>query len=459
MSLLFKNGTIVTASATYNADVFVVDGKIAEIGPTLSMAADEIVDLQGKYLLPGGVDVHTHLDAPVGVTTTADDFASGTAAGAVGGTTTIVDFAMQAKGSSLPATIEEWKAKAAGQAVVDYGLHIMVCDLYDGIESDLEDMVADGVTSFKVFMAFPTSFMIDDGQLLRVMGVGARTGAKICIHAENGYVIDHLAQKLVDDGHTSPSAFPLARPPATEVEAVNRAIVLAEIADAPIYFVHLSTEGAAEAVAEAQQRGLAVSGETCTHYLTLDNSMYQRPGFEAAKAVCAPPLRELQHQDAMWQALRTGSLGIVSSDHCPFCFQGQKDLGVDDFRSIPNGAPGIAERMILLYGDGVRGGRLEFQEFVKVSSTNPAKAFGMYPQKGEIAVGSDADLIVIDPNALTILSAKTQLSKVDYNLWEGREVPGRIELVFSRGELIATSGAYVGTPGRGRFLKRQVQTS
>lgn len=456
MSLMLRNGTVVTSSTVSVMDVYVEGDQIVAMGRALPHEASEVVDVQGKYVLPGGVDVHTHLDAPVGTTVTADDFASGTVAAAVGGTTTVVDFAMQAPGVTLPSTIEAWKSKASNKAVVDYGLHIMVCDLYPGLESDLSDLVTDGVTSFKVFMAFPGSFMIDDGQLLRVMKVGARTGAKVCIHAENGPVIQYLSDKLFDEGRTSPSSHPFARPPETEVEAVQRAITLSKMAEAPIYFVHLSTEGAAEAVGQAIDAGLPVSGETCTHYLTLGPELYDLPDFEAAKAVMAPPLREKNHRDALWKSLRTGALGIVSSDHCPFCFNGQKDIGASDFRAIPNGAPGIEDRMILLYGDGVAGGLIDLQEYVRVTATNPARAFGMYPKKGEIAPGSDADLVVIDPNSETLITAATQYQRIDYNLWEGRKTPGRIEAVYSRGEKIVEGKNYIGKEARGKFLKRDV---
>lgn len=456
MSLLLRGGTVVTAASQTTADLYIKDGVIHAVGKDLPFEADEEVDVTGQYVMPGGVDVHTHLDAPVGVTTTSDDFESGTKAAAVGGTTTIVDFAMQAPGRSLPDVIAEWRGKADQRSVVDYGLHIMVCDLYPGLESDLKDMVSEGITSFKVFMAFPGTFMIDDGQLLRVMKTGAQLGATVCIHAENGPVIQYLSEHLVEHGRTGPSSHPLARPPVTETEAVRRAISISTIAEAPIYFVHLSTEGAAEALHEAQASGLPVFGETCTHYLTLNDEQYNVEGFEPAKAVMAPPLRPQTDVSAMWRSIKSGTLGVVSSDHCPFCFSGQKDLGKSDFRSIPNGAPGIEDRMKLLYGKGVAESRIGFQDFVRVACTTPAKTFGMYPQKGEIAPGSDADVMVIDPKLRTLITSESQLQNVDYNLWEGTELPGRITHVYSRGELIAKDGKYVGKEGRGHFLKRSV---
>ena len=454
LSLLLKNGTVITASAVFAADVFVRDGKVVALGRGIPFKAERVVDVSNKYVLPGGVDVHTHLDMPSGQTMTSDDFASGTVAAAVGGTTTIVDYAMQKPGQTLPQTIELWQEKASGRAVVDYGFHLMVCDPYDGFERDLRGIVAEGVTSLKVFMAFPGSFMIDDGQMLRVMAVGAECGARTCVHAESGGMIEYLGSQLVREGKVAPRFHPIARPPLAEVDAVNRAIGLSAAAKAPVYFVHLSTSGAAEAVARAQLSGLPVSGETCTHYLTLDSSLYDLPDFEGAKAVMSPPLRRREDGDALWRAVANGVLSIVSSDHCPFNFKGQKEIGRDDFRQIPSGAPGIESRMILLYGVGVQEKRLTLTDFVRVTATNPAVHFGMHPRKGDIAVGSDADIVVLDPSRQTLISAATQRQHVDYSLWEGWQVPGFIDQVYLRGRLVVDDGAYVGGPGGGEYVAR-----
>ncbi|WP_111720324.1 dihydropyrimidinase [Homoserinimonas sp. OAct 916] len=452
--VILKGGTIWTADSVYVADIFIQDGIIKTIGQDIQYQADEVIDLAGKIVMPGGVDVHTHLDAPVGETTTIDDFASGTVAAACGGTTTIVDFATQQKNQGLVETVEMWHEKAADKAVIDYGFHISVTDLYEGSMTDLGKVVDSGVTSFKIFMDYPDTLMLDDGEIFRVLQAGGRYGAKVCVHASNGKVIDRIAEDLVYQGKTGPEGHLLSRPPATEVEAVNRAIAISRMADAPLYFVHLSTEGAAYALAEAKDHEWPVDGETCTHYLTLDKELYFKPDFEGAKAVLTPPLAGEKDRDALWKGLRTGSLSIVSSDHCPFCFE-QKKIGIDDFRRIPNGGSGIEHRIQLMYADGVVAGRLTPQQFVDIVSTAPAKAFGMYPQKGQIAIGSDADITVIDPDGVTKISAETHNMRTDYSLWEGWERAGRIVRVFSRGEEIVRDGVYVGAAGRGSYLKRR----
>ncbi len=451
---LFSGGTVVHADGRSRSDLLVEDGVIAAVGSDLDVESAERIDCAGMLVLPGGVDVHTHLDAPMMGTRTADDFATGTVAAASGGTTTIVDFAIQSRGQGLEEALDQWHERALGRAVVDYGFHVAITDLYDGAIADIGGLVRAGATSLKIYMAYKGAIMLDDGEMFRVLRAAGRLGAKTCVHAENGDVIDQLAADLIAEGKIGPRYHEFARPPATEVEAVHRAIAISRIADAPLYFVHLSTEGSVEAVAEAQLNEWPVSGETCTHYLTLDNREYERPGFEAAKAVLTPPLREPKHQAALWRGLRTGALSIVSSDHCPFCFAGQKDMGAHDFRAIPNGGAGIEDRMILMYGAGVAQGRITLEQYVDLTATTPAKSFGMFPQKGHLGIGADADIILLDPNAQTTISAETQNQAIDYNLWEGWTVPGRIHQVYSRGDLIAENGRYVGRSGRGAYLSR-----
>jgi len=453
--VLLAGGTIVTAAGSFPADVLIEDSRIVAMGMALDVPDAERVDVSGRQLLPGGVDVHTHLDAPFMGTITADDFESGTIAAAFGGTTTLVDFAMQGRGQKLGDTLLQWHGKAEGRALIDYGFHLAVTDLYPGALADMGPLVSSGVTSFKIFTAYKGQIMLHDGEIYQVIRQAGRLGATVCIHAENGDVIDVLAAELIAEGKTGPKFHEVSRPAATEVEAVRRCIAIARMAEGPIYFVHLSTREAAEAVAEARVQGWPVAGETCTHYLLLGPEEYDKPQFEGAKVVLTPPLRDEQERAGLWQGLRTRALSVVSSDHCPFCFVGQKDLGRDDFRKIPNGGPGIEHRLPLLYGHGVRDGRLSPELFVDLVATAPARFFGLFPRKGTIQVGSDADIVVLDPNGETHINAETQHQKLDYTPYEGWTIPGRIERVYSRGELIVEGNQLLAKPGRGSFLKRQ----
>jgi dihydropyrimidinase len=395
------------------------------------------------------------MDTPFMGAVTSDDHATGSRAAAVGGTTTYIDYAFQRPGERLPDVLARWAGRAEGRSAVDFSFHLAVTDPYPDLVGDMERVVADGVTSFKVFMAYKGLAMLDDGQLFSILGETSRLGATLCVHAENGHLIDVLAERLVRAGRTGPLGHLLSRPPQTEVEAVNRGIALADLADAPIYFVHLSTAGATEAVAGARSAGRPVSGETCTHYLLLDQDLYHAPGFEAAKYVVSPPLRSREHREALWQGLREGSLGVVSSDHCPFCMDGQKTLGVGDFRRIPNGAPGVEHRLPMLYGHGVRAGRLSLERFVEVVSTEPARRFGLYPRKGVIRRGADADLVVIDSDAASVVMAGSMSQNCDYTPYERWHVPGRVDEVYLRGELIARRGRFVGRHDYGKFLSRR----
>ena len=453
--LLLTGGRVVNSTGSAVVDVLVRDGRVEAVGRFAEIALGDVerVDVSGKLLFPGGVDVHTHLDSPMMNTVTSDDFATGTRAAACGGTTTLIDFAMQPAGRTLLDSLADHHAKARGKAAIDFGFHMCVTDLYDGATDEFPEIVQSGVSSFKVFMAYRGTLMLHDGDMFEVLRRSAALGGQVCVHAENGDVIDRLAADLVAEGRTGPGSHEIARPPSTEIEAVHRAIRIARMADAPLYFVHLSTEGAVEAVAEARSRDWAVAGETCTHYLTLDRSLYDAAGFDAAKVVLTPPLRTEEHRAALWRGLRAGSLGVVSSDHCPFCLEEKRRLGAHDFRAVPNGGPGVEHRFIVMYAEGVRQGRLTEEKFVDLIATAPARQFGL-PTKGAIAPGADADIVVLDPEGTTTISAETQNQRMDYTPYEGWTLPGAIEAVYSRGDLVAQDGKYVGADGRGRFIAR-----
>ena len=458
MRTLITNGTIVTAVDQYEGDVLVEDERIAAIGTRLDIRADKSIDATGKYVLPGGVDVHTHLDMPFGGTTSADDFESGTIAAAFGGTTSIVDFAIQYKGQTLHHAWETWMRKAESKAVIDYGFHMIMTDLNDQTEQEMDALVCQGVTSFKLFMAYRGVFMLDDGSIFKALLRTGKNGGMICMHAENGDVIDVLVQRALRAGQTAPKYHALTRPARAEAEATHRAIALAEIADVPVYIVHLSAAEALEMVAEARDRGLPAYAETCPQYLFLSYDNYEEPDFGGAKYVMSPPLREKAKQALLWQGLAFNDLQCISTDHCPFCMKEQKELGRGDFSKIPNGAPGIETRMSLVYDGGVREGRISLNRFVELISTSPAKIFGLFPRKGTIAPGSDADIVIFDPNRTVTLAAKTLHMKVDYNPYEGRRVTGAADTVLSRGRVVIENGQFAGRAGQGSFLKRRART-
>jgi dihydropyrimidinase len=449
------NGRVVTATDTFATDVAISNGKITAIGQNLPRDnATKIIDAAGKYVLPGGIDVHTHLDMPFGGTKSADDFETGTRAAAFGGTTTLIDFAIQYKGQTLRTAFDTWMQKASGKAVFDYSFHCIITDLADAQLAEMNALVREGVTSFKLFMAYPGVFMLDDGSIFKALRATSKNGGLVCMHAENGSAIDVIVQQALAEGKKAPKYHALTRPTTTEAEATSRAIALAEMAGAPVYIVHLSCNDALEKVREARDRGLPVYAETCPQYLYLSIENFDVPGFEGAKYVFTPPLREKWHQEKLWNGLKRDHLQVVSTDHCPFCFKEQKELGRDDFTKIPNGGPGIEHRMSLIYSGGVAQGRFSVNRFVELVSTTPAKLFGLYPRKGTIAVGSDADLVIFDPARKHTISAKTHHMRVDYSMFEGIEVTGMPDIVLSRGRVIVEGDKFTGRAGAGEFLKR-----
>src|SRR6266700_4373595 len=452
---LIVNGTVVTATDTYAADVAISGGNITAIGAGLPRdSATRIIDAKGRYVLPGGIDVHTHLDMPFGGTTSADDFETGTRAAAFGGTTSIVDFAIQARGTKMRDALDTWWKKAERRACIDYGLHMIVTDLGASGLEDMDELVEEGVASFKLFMAYPNVLMVDDATIFKALSRTARNGALICMHAENGGVIDVIVQRALAEGKRAPIYHALTRPVTAESEAVHRAIAMAEISGAPIYIVHLSSEAALNQVRAARDRGLPAFAETCPQYLLLSIEELERPNFEGAKYVFTPPLREKKNLPKLCDVLKQDHLQVVSTDHCPFCFEDQKVLGKDDFTKIPNGGPGIENRLQLIYHHGVNAGKLSLNRFVELVSTTPARIFGMYPRKGAIAAGSDADIVFWDPQADYTISAKTHHMRVDYSMFEGFRVKGNVSKVMSRGELVVDNGQFLGKVGRGQYLKR-----
>jgi dihydropyrimidinase len=453
MSTLITSGRIVTAEQDYQADIFIEKDTITTIGTGLKVQADRVIDARGKYVIPGGVDVHTHLDMPFGGTTSSDDFETGTRAAAFGGTTCIIDFAIQNKGQKMREALDIWWKKGE-KATVDYGLHMIITDLSGAHLEDMNAMVAEGVSSFKLFMAYPNVLMVDDATIFRAMRQTAENGALICMHAENGGVIDLLVQKALAEGKTAPIYHALTRPTTAESEAVNRTIALSQMAGVPVYIVHLSCTEALERVAEARDRGIPAFAETCPQYLLLSEDDLERPDFEGAKYVFTPPLRKKEHQDRLWRGLKNNSLQVVSTDHCPFCFKEQKELGRDSFAKIPNGGPGIENRLQLLFHHGVNKKRISLNRWVELVAAAPAKMFGLYPRKGTIAVGSDADLVIWDPNKEHTISAATHHMRVDYSMFEGFTVRGDAEVVLSRGQVLVEKGAWKGKAGQGRFMKR-----
>jgi len=455
VSVLIKGGRIVTAADDYVADVYAEDETITLIGESLDVSADNVIDASGKYVLPGCVDPHTHLDMPFGGTVTIDDVESGQTAAAFGGTTTHVDFVIQPQGATFAEALAEWRGKAAGKQVIDMGYHMAVTDLAGGgTLEELAQLPDEGVTSYKLFMAYKGALMVDDETLFRTMEVAAQTGALVMVHAENGDVIDVLVKQALEAGHTEPLYHALTRPPEAEGEATNRAIQLARLAGAPLYVVHVTCREAVEPIARARDKGWEVWGETCTQYFFNSLDDIAKPDFEGAKYVYSPPVRDKANWDVLWNAVRTDILSAISTDHCAFLWDGQKTMGKDDFSKIPNGAPGLENRLQMIHEFGARAGRITLNRMVELLATSPAKLFGLYPRKGTIAVGSDADLVVFDPEKRVTITAASHHSKSDYNLFEGMEVTGSPEVVLLRGHVLVENGELAARPGIGQYVAR-----
>ena len=457
MSLLIKNGRVITAVDDYKGDIFVESEQVNLIGKNLDVKADRVIDAQDKYVIPGGIDPHTHLDMPFAGTVSADDFETGTRAAAHGGTTTLIDFAIQTKGRSTLEALETWHKKAEGKTAIDYGFHMIITDLEDDRVPEMRTLADEGVTSYKLFMAYPGVLYADDATLFRAMRKAGQDGTVICMHAENGIVIDEIVKSALAEGKTGPKWHALTRPTRMEAEGVHRSIAIAEVADVPVYIVHLSSADALEQVVLARDRGAHVFAETCPQYLFLDHSYYEQEGFEGAKYVMTPPLREKWNQKELWRGLQMGDLMSISTDHCPFCFKEQKEMGINDFSKIPNGGPGVENRMSLIFNGGVVEGRISLNRFVELTSTASAKMFGLFPKKGTIAVGSDADIVIFNPDrkeTISVNNSVTHHMNVDYNAYEGFEVTGVSETVISRGKIIVENCEYLGKKGDGQYLKR-----
>ncbi len=455
--LVVEHGTVVTSEGSVAADVLVEGERIAALlapgAPIVSGSDLRRIDAAGKLVVPGGIDVHTHMEMPFGGTSSSDTFATGTRAAAWGGTTTIVDFAIQPRGGSPRQGLETWMARADGRCAIDYGFHMILSDVTDDALKEMHGLVDDGVTSFKLFMAYPGVLYSDDGQILRAMQAAATCGATIMMHAENGIAIDVLVSEALARGQGEPRLHGETRPAVLEGEATHRAIVLAGVAGCPLYIVHLSAAEALAEVAAARDAGALVFAETCPQYLFLDEGLMDGPGFEGAKAVCSPPLRPSAHHDAMWRGLGTDDLSVVATDHCPFCFKGQKELGRGDFSKIPNGLPGVEHRMDLIY-QGVESHRITPERWVELTSTAPARIFGLYPKKGTLLPGADADIVVYDPERAHTLSAASHHMAVDYSVYEGMMMTGGVDTVISRGTLVLSDATYEGREGHGRFVAR-----
>jgi dihydropyrimidinase len=460
MKILISGGTVVNASGPFVADVL-VEGEtiVGLVAPGSSASAsyqevaDRVLDARGLFVIPGAIDGHTHMEMPFGGTQSADTFETGTRAAAFGGTTTIIDFAIQSKGKSLREGLDAWHAKAEGHCAIDYGFHMIVSDVNESSLKEMDLVVDEGVTSFKLFMAYPGVFYSTDGEILQAMQQASTNGSTIMMHAENGIAIDVLVAQALARGESDPRFHGATRPTFLEGEATHRAIQLARVAGAPLYIVHLSAAEALDEVVQARDRGQSVFAETCPQYLFLSDDDLAREGFEGAKYVCSPPLRpESTHAD-LWRGLRTDDLSIVSTDHCPFCFKEQKELGLGDFSKIPNGIPGVEHRVDLIF-QGVERGEISLARWVEVIATTPARMFGLFPKKGLLAPGADADIVLYDPDATHTFSAETHHMNVDYSAYEGVEVRGQVKTVLSRGEVIIESGQYVGRPGSGQFLER-----
>lgn len=455
MSILIKNGHVITASDDYFGDIFIEKEQITHIGANLNMPADLVIDARKNIVLPGGVDVHVHNSEPFMGTLSSDDFFSGTIAAACGGTTTTIDYAYQTRGQPLVKALDDWMEKAEGKAVIDYGFHISIIDGDPKFIDEIPALVRQGVTSFKVYTAYKKDMGLNDDWILRILQKCGQENALLNVHCESGEMIEVLEAQFLQQGKTDPIYLALSRPPVTESESTRRVIDLARLAEAPVYIVHLSAKEALEQVMAARDLGQEVFSETCPHYLVLTQEEYDKPDFGGAKYACAPPLREQYHHEALWNGLRNGSIQVVASDHCTFNFKEQRQVGRNDFTKIPLGVPDIETRLYLLWDRGVRTGKISPNRFVDLTATTPAKIFGLFPQKGTIAVGSDADLVIWDENKDFTLSMATMHSNMDYCMYEGVRVKGAPETVLSKGKVIVLDNVFIGQPGDGRFIKRK----
>jgi dihydropyrimidinase len=454
MSILIKNGRIVTAADDYVADVFIDGEAIAAIGRSLPMKADRTIDASNRLVIPGAIDPHVHMELPFGGTVSSDDFKTGTIAAAFGGTTSIIDFAIQYHGKTFEQTLDDWDAKAEGKCAIDYSYHLAVTEYEPRHKAEFAKVVDRGITTFKIFLAYPGVFMIDDTTMFRVMQSAGEAGGMTLVHAENGIAIQQMIDNLIAAGKVEPKYHAESRPPVMQADGVARALRVGEVAGAPVFIVHVSCEAAMNEIVRSRDEGHASFGETCTQYLFLDQSCYDKPNFEGAKYVFTPPLVPKENIEPLWKGLKLGYLQEVSTDHCPFNFKGQKELGRGDFRKIPNGGPGVEDRLSMVYQGGVIERGFSLNKWVDLCCTASAKMFGMFPKKGTIAVGSDADIVIYDHNKERTISAKTHHMNCDYSLFEGMKIKGMPQTVLSRGKVIIEDGQYKGTPGEGRFIKR-----
>jgi dihydropyrimidinase len=454
MTTLIKNGRVITATDDYIGDVFIDGEKIHTVGKNLSMQADRTIDASGKLVIPGAIDPHVHMELPFGGTVSSDDFKTGTIAAAFGGTTSIIDFAIQYKGKTFQQTLDDWDAKAQGKCAIDYSYHLAVTEYEAKHSSEFKKVIDRGVTTFKLFLAYPGVFMVDDQTMFRVMAAAGEAGGLTLVHAENGIAISELIDNLLAQGKIEPKYHAQSRPPVMQADGVARALRVGEVAKAPVFIVHVSCEAAMTEIVRSRDAGHRSYGETCTQYLFLDDSYYDRPNFEGAKYVFTPPLVGKENIEPLWKGLKLGYLQEVSTDHCPFNFKGQKELGRESFTKIPNGGPGVEDRLSLVYQGGVIERGFSLNKWVDLCSTASAKMFGMFPKKGTIAPGSDADIVIFDPNKQRTISAKTHHMNCDYSLFEGMKIKGYPEIVLSRGKVIIEKNEYKGKPGEGQFIKR-----
>ncbi|KAB2880598.1 dihydropyrimidinase [bacterium] len=453
MSLLIKNGRVITVADNHVADIFVEGDTISAIGKNLNMKADQVIDAAGKLVFPGGIDPHVHLDMPFMGTYSSDNYETGTRAALFGGTTTVIDFILQTQGKSLRSALEAWQGRSNGNALGDYSFHMAVTDFNDNTKNEIKEMIEkEGITSFKTFMAYKGALMIDDRQMVGLMNEVRKQGGMVTVHATNGDMIDFLVAKHRSENKLSPLYHYLSQPEITESEAAGRFVDMAYHTGVTSYIVHLTCEGALNQVRDAARRNQKVFVETCVQYLILDASLYDK-GFESAKWVMSPPLREKKDQESLWAGLNQGMVNIVGTDHCPFNWE-QKKMGENDFSKIPNGHPGLEHRMELLYSEGVNKGKISLNKYVEVTSTNAAKVFGMFPKKGSIGIGSDADIVIFDPNEKHTLSAKTHHHHCDYSAYEGWQVTGKCKTVIMRGKVAIDNGKALIEKGYGKFIKR-----